>query len=46
MGVPITFMDKYKPDQFDILGITSGRDEFEARPTKRYINPITNILNY
>ena len=40
MGVPITFMDKYKPDQFDILGITSGRDEFEARPTKRYINPI------
>ena len=23
-----------------ILGITSGRDEFEARPTKRYINPV------
>lgn len=21
MGVPITFMDKYNPDQFDILGI-------------------------
>src|SRR5690554_868718 len=39
MGVPITFLDKYNPDQFDILGMTSGRDEFEARPTKKYINP-------
>jgi len=38
MGVPITFMDKYNPDQFEILGITSGRDEFEAVPTKRYVN--------
>jgi len=39
MGVPITFMDKYNPEQFEILGITSGRYEFEAVPTKRYINP-------
>lgn len=39
MGVPITFFDKYNPEQFEILGITSGRDEFEAIPTKRYINP-------
>ena len=39
MGVPITFLDKYNPDQFEIVGMTSGRDEFEARPTKRYINP-------
>jgi hypothetical protein len=38
MGVPITFMDKYNPDQFEILGITSGRDEFEATPIKKYIN--------
>ncbi|MDP2104323.1 MAG: adenine-specific methyltransferase EcoRI family protein [Candidatus Gracilibacteria bacterium] len=38
MGVPITFLHKYNPDQFEILGITSGRDEFEAIPTKRYIN--------
>lgn len=38
MGVPITFLDKYNPDQFEILGMTSGRDEFEARPTKRYKN--------
>lgn len=40
MGVPISFLDKYNPEQFEILGITSGRDEFEARPTKRYLNPI------
>jgi len=38
MGVPITFLDKYNPDQFEILGWTRGRDEFEARPTKRYVN--------
>ena len=39
MGVPITFMYKYNPDQFEILGMTSGRYEFEATPSKRYINP-------
>jgi len=39
MGVPITFLDKYNPAQFNILGITSGRNEFDAIPTKRYINP-------
>ena len=42
MGVPITFLDKYNPDQFEILGYTSGRKEFDPRsyPTKWYINPI------
>jgi hypothetical protein len=39
MGVPITFLDKYNPEQFEILGITAGRDEFEAKPIKKYINP-------
>lgn len=38
MGVPITFLDKYNPDQFEIVGWTRGRDEFDARPTKRYVN--------
>ncbi len=37
MGVPITFLDKYNPDQFEILGWTRGTDEFEAWPTKRYL---------
>lgn len=36
MGVPITFLDKYNPDQFEILGWTRGRDEFDAWPTKKY----------
>lgn len=39
MGVPITFLDKYNPDQFEILGWTRGIDEFDAYPTKRYENP-------
>lgn len=39
MGVPISWLDKYCPEQFEIVGLTSGRDEFIARPTKRYINP-------
>lgn len=39
MGVPISFLDKYSPEQFEILGLTSGRDEFECRPSKRYANP-------
>lgn len=39
MGVPITFLDKYNPDQFEILGWTRGLDEFKAYPTKRYVNP-------
>lgn len=42
MGVPISFLDSHNPKQFEILGITAGRDEFEARPTKRYINPKQN----
>jgi hypothetical protein len=39
MGVPISWLDKYCPEQFEIVGITSGRDEYIARPTKKYINP-------
>jgi len=38
MGVPITFLDKYNPNQFEILGWTRGIDEFDAYPTKRYVN--------
>lgn len=47
MGVPITFLDKYNPEQFEILGMTLGRKEFdkEAWPTKRYINAIQHNKN-
>lgn len=45
MGVPISFLDKYSPEQFAIVGLTSGRYEFECQPSKRYINPIQNNPN-
>ena len=35
MGVPITFVDKYNPDQFEILGITDRGNEWGLK-TKEY----------
>ena len=35
MGVPITFLDKYNPDQFEILGITD-RDNNSGLKIKEY----------
>lgn len=35
MGVPITFLDRYNPDQFEILGITD-RDDNSGLKTKEY----------
>lgn len=35
MGVPITFMDKYCPDQFEILGMCENMDLY-GRKTKIY----------
>ena len=35
MGVPISFMDKYNPEQFEILGVT-GRGEMPGLKTKFY----------
>lgn len=34
MGVPITFLDKYNPEQFDIITLGIGEGNFT--PTKRY----------
>ena len=34
MGVPITFLDKFNPDQFEIIGIAAGN----SRATKLYGN--------
>ncbi len=45
MGVPISFLDKYSPEQFEIIGLTSGRDEFECRPSKKYKNPKQHNTN-
>lgn len=40
MGVPITFLDKHNPSQFDILGLTNGRSDFDIGPSKRYSNAL------
>lgn len=37
MGVPITFLDKHNPDQFEILGITDRENESGLK-TKVYTN--------
>jgi len=37
MGVPITFLHKYNPDQFEIVGLGNSRDNFT--PNKNYQNP-------
>jgi hypothetical protein len=36
MGVPITFLDKYNPDQFDIVGTTESNDPANACRTRVY----------
>jgi hypothetical protein len=40
MGLPITFLDKYNPAQFELLGMGSGRYEYDpcSHPTKKYTN--------
>jgi len=37
MGVPITFLDKYNPEQFEIIALGNSRDNFT--PNKDYTNP-------
>lgn len=37
MGVPITFLDKYSPEQFDILGMCENEDLYKMK-TKTYLN--------
>ncbi len=40
MGVPITFLDKFNPNQFEIVGWARGREEYDIHPIKRYENPM------
>ena len=46
MGVPITFMDKYNPEQFEIIGFRKGDDGRDLRYTKdgREVYPYMRIL--
>lgn len=36
MGVPITFLDKFNPDQFEILGLGTGDLAKQLGITKNY----------
>ncbi len=41
MGVPITFMDKYNPDQFEIVGISkTWATDYEVTKSKVYRNAV------
>ena len=47
MGVPITFLDKYCPEQFEILGLTDRGNEYGIK-TKEYTpedTPLYGDLN-
>lgn len=44
MGVPITFLDKYNPDQFEILGITDRQNTSGMR-TKKYTKKDSDRYN-
>ena len=43
MGVPITFLDKYNPRQYEILGITDRDDRYSLK-TKKYT--LADASNY
>ncbi len=40
IGVPITFFDKYNPEQFEIIGLAPERSEKMINKTFQYINAI------
>ena len=44
MGVPITFLDRYNPEQFEIVGITLG-NTVEYNMTTIYINAVQYNLD-
>ena len=38
IGVPITYLDKHNPDEFEIIALGNSKENFT--PTKVYVNPI------
>ena len=48
MGVPSTFLDKYCPEQFEILGMCENEDLYKLKkkfiPKKNVVMPIINYL--
>ena len=47
MGVPVTFLDKYNPNQFEILGITDRdpKNKYRAKMYTKNDSPKYNDLN-
>lgn len=45
MGVPISFLTKYNPEQFEIVGMTNCGSEYAVRPVKRYENAVQYKLD-
>ncbi len=45
MGVPVTFMDKYNPDQFEILDTTERWSESRTKKYSKAEYPTANDLN-
>lgn len=43
MGVPITFLTKYNPEQFEIIALGNSRENFT--PIKDYLKPIKHLKN-
>lgn len=43
MGVPVTFLDKYNPEQFEIIALGNSRENFI--PSKDYLNPKKVLKN-
>ena len=43
MGVPITFLDKWNPEQFEIVELGNSRDNFT--PNKDYVCPKKHLKN-
>lgn len=43
MGVPITFLYKYNPDQFEIIGLGTNRELY--MPNKTYVNVQKHLVN-
>jgi len=42
MGVPITFLDKYNPEQFEILGITDRGNEWGLKMKEYTLAEVPN----
>lgn len=46
MGVPITFMDKYNPEQFDIVAFRKGEDGKDLVFTRERERESSTVLSY